>query len=298
MHPTDSGRPVTQRRERDTATAMSNKLPVIAAIPNYNMGHHLRKLLPQVLQQGYDRVYVFDDGSTDDSVEVVKEFDGRVQIVVAPENQGCTANRNQVLKVIEGDELIHFIDADMDLETENIADVARELAARYAADGVGAIGGLVSRADGSQEPYNFGPAFSLQTHVSGIPPVLDRIRERPELARTVQQAVRPVVKNYPNVLGEPVPQQTFWLHEGNVLIYADVYKSIGGYDINMRNHGAQDLAIRLEKKGIKRWFDPSIEVVHHYIDVRGKKRKKQQYEALRYLVGKHGVKAWVTGVYR
>ncbi|MEN4446649.1 glycosyltransferase family 2 protein [Mycobacterium sp. SMC-18] len=277
---------------------MSNELPVIAAIPNYNMGHHLRKLLPQVLVQGYDRIYVFDDGSTDDSVEVVKEFGGQVQMIVAPQNQGCTANRNQVLKVIDGDELIHFIDADMDLETENIADVARQVAARYVDKGVGAIGGLVSRTDGSQEPYNFGPAFCLHTHMTAIPPVLDRIRNRPKLARTIQQAVRPIVKNYPNVLDAPTAQETFWLHEGNMLIYADAYKSIGGYDINMRNHGAQDLAIRLEKKGIKRWFDPSIEVVHHYIDVRGKKRKKQQYESLRYLLGKHGFKAWVTGNYR
>lgn len=275
---------------------MSSQQPVIAAIPNYNMGHHLRKLLPQVLEQGYDRVYVFDDGSTDDSIEVVKEFDGEVEIVMAPQNQGCTANRNQVLKVIDGDELIHFIDADMDLETDSIAEVAREVAARY--PNAGAIGGLVSRADGSQEPYNFGPAFSLQTHVTGVPPVLDRIRDRPQLARAIQRAVKPIVKNYPNVLDAPEPQETFWLHEGNMLIHADIYRAIGGFDVNMRNHGAQDLAIRLEKKGIKRWFDPSIKVVHHYIDVRGKKRKKQQYESLRYLVGKHGVKAWATGTYR
>ena len=277
---------------------MSGQLSVIAAIPNYNMGHHLQKLLPQVLRQGYERVYVFDDGSTDDSVEIVKEFDGDVQMVVSPQNRGCTANRNQVIDHVDGDELIHFIDADMDFATENVAAVAREVAARYADQGVGAIGGLVSRADGSQEPYNYGPAFSLQTHVSGIPPLFDRIRERPRLAEAVKRVAAPTVKNYPNVLERPKATPTFWLHEGNMLIYADIYKSIGGYDVNMRNHGAQDLAIRLEKRGIKRQFDPSIEVVHHYIDVRGKSRKKQQYESLRYLVGKHGFKSWFTGEYR
>ncbi|MGW0158726.1 glycosyltransferase family 2 protein [Mycobacterium sp. NPDC003323] len=277
---------------------MSNAIPVIAAIPNYNMGQHLRKLLPQVLAQGYDRVYVMDDGSTDESVAVVKEFDGRVELIAARHNQGCTANRNQILNKLDGDELIHFIDADMDLATDNIAEVARDLAARYADHGVGAIGGLVSRADGSQEPFNFGPAFSLQTHITSIPPILDQVRHRPRFARTIERAVRPVMRHYPNVLAVPAAQPTFWLHEGNMLIFADVYQSIGGYDINMRNHGAQDLAIRLEKRGINRWFDPSIRVVHHYIDVRGKKRKKQQYESLRYLVGKHGPMAWATGVYR
>jgi GT2 family glycosyltransferase len=280
------------------STKTKKKLPVVAAIPNYNMGHHLRKLLPQVLEQGYDRVYVFDDGSTDDSVEVVKEFNGAVQIVVSPKNRGCTANRNQVIDHVGDDELIHFIDADMDLETDNIADVARDVAARYADDGVGAIGGLVSRADGSQEPYNFGPAFSLKTALTAVPPLLDRVRERPRLARRIQRAVTPVIKHYPNILDAPVPTRTYWLHEGNMLIYSGIYKSIGGYDVNMRNHGAQDLAIRLEKMGIKRQFAPSIKVIHHYIDVRGKKRKRQQYESLRYLVGKHGLKPWFTGVYR
>jgi N-acetylglucosaminyl-diphospho-decaprenol L-rhamnosyltransferase len=277
---------------------MPKQTPVIAAIPNYNMGHHLRKLLPQVLQQGYDRIYVFDDGSNDDSVTVVKEFDGAVQIVVSRENRGCTANRNKVLDHVDGDELIHFIDADMDLETENIAALAREVAARYADDGVGAIGGLVARADGSQEPYNFGPAFSLQTHLTGLPPLLDRLRDRPRLAHGVQRLLTPIVKNYPNVLAPPAPTRTYWLHEGNMLIYADILASIGGYDVNMRNHGAQDLAIRLEKRGIKRQFDPAIKVTHHYIDVRGKERKRQQYESLRYLVGKHGITPWITGVYR
>jgi N-acetylglucosaminyl-diphospho-decaprenol L-rhamnosyltransferase len=259
------------------------------------MGSHLGTLLPQVLERGYDRVYVLDDGSTDDSVEVVSAFNGDVTLVRSPKNQGCTANRNQIIDHVGDDELIHFIDADMDLPTPDAAAVAREVAARYAARGVGAIGGLVSRADGSQEPYNYGPVFSLKTHLTAVPPLIDRVRQQPRLARALRLLATPAVKSWPDVLVTPRPAEAYWLHEGNMLIYSGLFKVIGGYDPLMRNHGAQDLAIRLEKKGIKRQFDPSIEVVHHYIDVRGRKRRRQQYESIRHLLRKHGYTFWLTG---
>ncbi len=273
---------------------MSKKLPVVAAIPNYNMGSHLHRLLPQLLDQGYDRIYVLDDGSTDKSVEVVELFDGDVTLVRSPENQGCTANRNQIIDHVGDDELIHFIDADMDLETADTASVAREVMARYADRGVGAVGGLVCRVDGSQEPYNYGPVFALRTHLTSIPPLIDRVRNKQQIANAVRRVNVPAMKHWPNVLEPPAPSEAYWLHEGNLLIYSSVYRAIGGYDPLMRNHGAQDLAIRLENRGIKRHFDPSIKVVHHYIDVRGKKRRRQQQESVRYLMRKHGLTRYLT----
>ena len=273
---------------------MSKKLPVVAAIPNYNMGSHLHRLLPQLLDQGYDRIYVLDDGSTDKSVEVVELFDGDVTLVRSPENQGCTANRNQIIDHVGDDELIHFIDADMDLETADTASVAREVMARYADRGVGAVGGLVCRVDGSQEPYNYGPVFALRTHLTSIPPLIDRVRNKQQIANAVRRVNVPAMKHWPNVLEPPTPSEAYWLHEGNMLIYSSVYRAIGGYDPLMRNHGAQDLAIRLENRGIKRHFDPSIKVVHHYIDVRGKKRRRQQQESVRYLMRKHGLTRYLT----
>jgi GT2 family glycosyltransferase len=273
---------------------MSKQLPVVAAIPNYNMGGHLRRLLPQLLGQGYARIYVLDDGSTDETVDVVNDFDGEVTLVRSPENRGCTANRNQIIDHVGDDELIHFIDADMDLETTDTASVAREVIARYADRGVGAVGGLVCRVDGSQEPYNYGPAFALKTHLTSIPPLIDRVRTRPQIVNAVRRVNVPAMNYWPNVLEPPTPAQAYWLHEGNMLIYSSIYKAIGGYDPLMRNHGAQDLAIRLESRGVKRHFDPSIKVVHHYIDVRGKKRRRQQQESVRYLLRKHGLTRYLT----
>jgi N-acetylglucosaminyl-diphospho-decaprenol L-rhamnosyltransferase len=57
------------------------KLPVIAAVPNYNMAETLRVLLPQLAAHDYDAMYVLDDASTDHSREVVAEFAGDVTFV-------------------------------------------------------------------------------------------------------------------------------------------------------------------------------------------------------------------------
>jgi len=151
--------------------------PVIAAIPNYNMGLQLESLLPEVLEQEYDNVVVLDDASTDDSVGIVESFGKEVSLVRAKENQGAGANRNQIIEFVGDSAIVHFIDADTKLETESIPEKARELMQQYEKENVGVVAGLVIRNDGSQEPYNFGPSFKLSTNLTaGLPIVVDNLR--------------------------------------------------------------------------------------------------------------------------
>ncbi len=274
---------------------MAKQLPVVAAIPNYNMGDHLRRLLPQVLAQGYDRVFVLDDASIDESVEVINEFGDEVNLVRSPVNRGAGANRNQIIDHVEDGAIIHFIDADMDLETAETPSVARDLVGRYADRGVGMIGGLVSLADGRQEYCNYGAVFSLWGNfTSNFPRIIDNLQDKPRLARAIQRIAAPIMTGWPNVLEPPTPAPAYWLHEGNMLVYSSLFKSVGGYDEALRSHEIQDLAIRLEKMGIRRQFDPSIRVVHHHIDVRGKNRNKWANKATLYLIRKHGLLRFLT----
>jgi N-acetylglucosaminyl-diphospho-decaprenol L-rhamnosyltransferase len=274
---------------------MAKRLPVVAAIPNFNMADNLRRLLPQVLAQRYDSVVVLDDASTDHSVDVVGEYGDEVKLVRSPENRGAGANRNQIIDQAGDGAIIHFIDADMELKTAETPALAREVVDRYADRGVGLIGGLVSRIDGGQEYCNYGAVFSLWGNfTSNVPRMIDRLREKPRLARAIQRAAGPTMRGWPNVLESPTPAPAYWVHEGNMLVYSSIFRSVGGYDPVLRHHEVQDLAIRLEKRGIKRQFDPSIRVVHHHIDVRGKSRNKWAHEATRYLVRKHGLYRFLT----
>ena len=274
---------------------MPKELPVVAAIPNYNMGDNLRRLLPQVVAQHYDAVFVLDDASTDDSADVVSQFGADVKFVRSRENRGAGANRNQIIDQVEDGALIHFIDADMDLETSEIPTVAREVAERYADRGVGMIGGLVTLANGRQEWCNHGAVLSLWGNATGLLQFsIDRLREKPRLAGAIRRVVGPAIRDWPNTLEPPAPAPAYWVHEGNMLVYSTIFRSIGGFDPALRAQEIQDLSTRLEKRGIKRQFDPSIRVVHHHIDVRGKNRNKWENSATRYLIRKHGLYRFLT----
>ncbi|MGO9384007.1 MAG: glycosyltransferase family 2 protein [Mycobacterium sp.] len=267
----------------------------MAAIPNYNMGDHLRRLLPQVLAQNYDGVVVLDDASVDHSIEVISEFGDDVKLVRSSENRGAGANRNQIIDNVDDGTIIHFIDADMDLETAESPSVARELVGRYADQGVGMIGGLVSLADGSQEYCNYGAVFSLWGNfTSNFPRIIDNLRGKPRLAGAIGRMAAPIMRDWPNVLEPPAPTPAYWVHEGNMLVESSLFKSVGGYDVRLRSHEIQDLAIRLDRMGVKRQFDPSIRVVHHHIDVRGKNRNKWANKATLYLIRKHGLLRFLT----
>src|SRR5512146_381971 len=108
---------------------MSEKLPVVVAIPNYNMADSLTVLLPQVLLQDYDDVYVLDDASTDhsrDGAEVYKP-DGR--FVAGSENIGPGGNRSRIIDALSRQAIIHFLDADMRLDSTGNPEIARDLMA-------------------------------------------------------------------------------------------------------------------------------------------------------------------------
>jgi N-acetylglucosaminyl-diphospho-decaprenol L-rhamnosyltransferase len=124
--------------------------------------------------------------------------------------------------------------------------------------------------------------------------MFDRLRNRPRLAHAIHRAVAPLMRGCPYVLEPPIAEPAYWLHEGNLLIKADVFRAVGGYNPLLRSHEAQDLALRLEKIGVKRQFDPSISVIHHHIDVRGGNRSKWERAALLYLIREHGVYRFLT----
>src|SRR6266404_580688 len=92
-------------------------LPVVVAIPAYNAEQTLGNLLPQVLEQEYDRVYVLDDRSTDHTLDIAYSFGRDVSVVHGEKNVGSGANRNRIIGKI-GPSVIHFLDADVTLNSD------------------------------------------------------------------------------------------------------------------------------------------------------------------------------------
>lgn len=92
---------------------MSAKEPLISVvIPNYNYGRYLGQAIDSALQQTYSHkeIVVIDNGSTDNSVEVLHRYDGLIHWI-QQENQGSSGSRNRGICESRG-ELIAFLDAD------------------------------------------------------------------------------------------------------------------------------------------------------------------------------------------
>lgn len=97
---------------------------VAVIIPNYNKKKTLRACLESVYAQTYRpaEVIVVDDGSTDGSLEIAREFPCR--IITSPGNQGSAAARN--IGAVEATvPLLFFLDSDTALAPDAIENAVR-----------------------------------------------------------------------------------------------------------------------------------------------------------------------------
>lgn len=96
---------------------------VSVLIPNYNYARFLPEAIESVLSQSYPRIeaIVVDDGSTDNSREVIASYGDRI-ISIHKVNGGLTSALNAGFERSNGD-LIAFLDADDAFEREKIARV-------------------------------------------------------------------------------------------------------------------------------------------------------------------------------
>ena len=85
---------------------------ISVVLPAYNASRYFRDTLDSVLSQTYQNleVIVVDDGSTDDTLQILLEYGNKVHIV-RQENKGSAAACNAGVAVAQG-EWIAFLDAD------------------------------------------------------------------------------------------------------------------------------------------------------------------------------------------
>jgi glycosyltransferase involved in cell wall biosynthesis len=91
-------------------------------IPAYNAGEWLADTLRSAVAQTWDRkeIIVVDDGSTDQTLAIARQFESDCLKVVTQRNQGAAATRNKAFSLSQGD-YIQWLDADDLLAPDKIA---------------------------------------------------------------------------------------------------------------------------------------------------------------------------------
>jgi len=101
---------------RDSEHTLRGKYRISVVIPNYNYAPYICAALDSVLTQSFPihEVIVVDDGSTDDSVTVIKSYDDRVRLieqrnlhVSAARNTGINAAKGNWIALLDADDLWH-----------------------------------------------------------------------------------------------------------------------------------------------------------------------------------------------
>ncbi len=93
---------------------------VSIVMPSYNTGKYIKQSIESVLSQTYAKweLIIVDDGSTDNTHDVLKEFkDERIRVFVNSKNSGAAVSRNKAIYEAKG-EWVAFLDSD-DLWTDD-----------------------------------------------------------------------------------------------------------------------------------------------------------------------------------
>jgi len=135
---------------------------VTVVFPNYNHAKFLQESLGNILKQRRpaDKIILFDDASTDNSVSVIQEMiknHDNVTFIVHEKNKGCVASLNEGLQLVET-EYVTFLGADDRLDLQFLEKCLPLLDAHPEA---GFCSGACSIIDGNGNVTGRRPVFPL-----------------------------------------------------------------------------------------------------------------------------------------
>ena len=100
-------------------------------IPAYNVEKYIAKTIVSILSQKYNNfeLIVVDDGSYDNTVNIIKKFDDSRIKLFCQKNSGVSSARNKGISESSGDYIV-FVDSDDYIEDWTLLEISKKIKAK------------------------------------------------------------------------------------------------------------------------------------------------------------------------
>lgn len=222
------------------------KAPVTIVIPNFNGTKLLKKNLPSVLLSArhYNpaaSVIVVDDGSKDDSVQVLKTEFPDVKIVIHTQNKGFAEAVHSGINAAET-ELIMLLNSDVNVEE----DLLESLVCYFDNPDTFSVNPLIYDEAGESKRHS----WNLRQFKRGSLKLLDWSLGK---AKAITQS------------GKQLP--TLYGHGGSMMLRRSMFQALGGFHPIYKPFYSEDydLGIRAWRRGWGSYFEPNVSIVHQSV---------------------------------
>lgn len=223
-------------------TVTSPELAVV--ILNFNGLGYLKRFLSSFIQLNYPnfRIYLADNGSTDDSVGYVRQYYPQIELIELKKNYGFAEGYNRALSQIDAD---YFAIVNSDLELT--PDWAMHLIDYLEANPKTAVCQPKILDVNNETHFEYAGASGGYIDLLGYPFCRGRILDRIEPDHHQYDTIQPI----------------FWASGAACIIRAEAFRKVGGFDGDYFAHQEEiDLCWRLQRAGYSINVIPQSVVYH------------------------------------
>lgn len=207
--------------------------PLVSVImPAYNRAHVIGRAIISVLEQAYTNfeLIIVDDGSKDNTEEVVKSFgDPRIRFTKHEQNRGVCAARNTGIRASRG-EYITFIDSDDEMAPLKLQEQLQVFTRQSGIMNIVVVTGVLYLEDGAK-------------------PVTTKVESRPCPRGDISRAFFATGRNIPKRIV-------------TMMVRKEYLDEVGLFDETLRASEFWDLGVRLSKRCNFEVIEAPLDIVH------------------------------------
>ena len=241
--------------------AHSSEVKVSILIVNWNSKEYVRRCLETILATCRDltpQIVVVDGGSFDGCGEMLSREFPQVEFVQIRENVGFGRSNNAGFERVSGEALL-LLNPDCELKPGSVQALLAQLVSQ---PGVGLVGPRILNTDGS-----------LQTScVRSFPTPLNQALDSDWLRRRF-----PASPLWGNDLAfrSTLPVAVEALSGACMLLRSEIFRKVGGFSPEFFMYGEDyDLCLKVHHLGLRNYYVPGAEVIHHGSQSSGQQFKK------------------------